>query len=86
MFLDLSEKGFRFEDVFIIYIGDDVTDEDAFMEINEELGDYLGVGFLVLSLFKVSVVKFSLCDLGEVLWFFIRFREFGDAGTIKTLF
>jgi trehalose 6-phosphate phosphatase len=82
---DLSEKGFRPEDVFTIYIGDDVTDEDAFMEINEELGDHLGVGLLVSSSPKVSAAKFSLRDSGEVLRFLTRLRELGDASTIKTL-
>jgi trehalose 6-phosphate phosphatase len=81
----LSEKGFRPEDVFTIYIGDDVTDEDAFMEINEELGDHLGVGLLVSSSPKVSAAKFSLRDSGEVLRFLTRLRELGDASTIKTL-
>ena len=82
---NLREKGFATEDVFTIYIGDDVTDEDAFMEINEELGDHLGVGLLVASAPKVTAAKFSLQNCGEVLRFLRMLRELGDKGELKTL-
>ena len=82
---NLKEKGFAPEDVFTIYVGDDVTDEDAFMEINEELGDHLGVGVLVSSAPKVSAAKFSLRNCDEVLDFLRMVRELGEQGEIKTL-
>ena len=82
---NLKERGFAPEDVFTIYIGDDVTDEDAFMEINEELGDHLGVGLLVSSAPKVSAAKFSLRNCDEVLQFLRMVRELGEQGEIKTL-
>ena len=68
-----------------IYIGDDVTDEDAFMEINEELKDELGVGILVSSAPKVSAAKFSLRETSEVLKFLTKLHELGDKGEIRTL-
>ena len=82
---ELAEKGFKSEDVFTIYIGDDVTDEDAFMEINEELGDALGAGFLVASAPKVTAAQFSLHDCSEVLKFLTLVGELAVSGDIKTL-
>jgi len=82
---ELAEKGFASEDVFTIYIGDDVTDEDAFMEINEELGEELGAGVLVAAAPKVTAARFSLHDCSEVLAFLTRVNELALSGRIKTL-
>ena len=82
---DLASKGFSADEVFTIYIGDDVTDEDAFMEINDELGDHLGVGVLVSHAPKVSAAKFSLRSPDEVLQFLTKLHELGDAGEFKML-
>ena len=77
---DLAKKGFGSEEVFTVYVGDDVTDEDAFMEINEKLGDHLGVGVLVSHAPKVSAAKFSLRNTPEVLQFLTTLSELADAG------
>lgn len=82
---DLAKKGFGSEEVFTVYVGDDVTDEDAFMEINEKLGDHLGVGVLVSHAPKVSAAKFSLRNTSEVLQFLTTLSELADAGEVKTL-
>merc|ERR1712159_928718 len=63
---ELEGQGFTSDQVYTIYIGDDVTDEDAFMEINEEL--------------KVSAAKFSLRETSEVLKFLTKLHELGDKG------
>jgi len=82
---ELEGQGFTSDQVYTIYIGDDVTDEDAFMEINEELKDELGVGILVSSAPKVSAAKFSLRETSEVLKFLTKLHELGDKGEIRTL-
>jgi trehalose-phosphatase len=63
----LRELGLDRPDVVPVYIGDDVTDEDAFAEITER-----GIGIVVTDLPRPTAGRFSLQDTFEVRAFLQR--------------
>ncbi len=60
-------------DILPLYIGDDVTDEDAFDAIADR-----GIGILVSDRPRSTAAKFQLRDPGEVCRFLERVAELGD--------
>jgi len=61
-------------DVFTIYLGDDVSDEDAFQTLADR---GLGAGVLVASRCKPTAARFTLQSPSEVLDFLTRLRDLG---------
>ena len=57
----LKTLGLDGDDVLALYIGDDVTDEDAFLELRDS-----GVGIVVKGAARPSWASFSLADTDEV--------------------
>ncbi len=56
------------EEVCTIYIGDDVTDEDAFHALVEEAGRMRGIGIVVTDEDKVTGAKYSLRWVRPSVW------------------
>ena len=72
----LDALGLGGDDVAPLYLGDDVTDEDAFAALAEHAG---GLGVLVSEQPKPSAASFSVRDPGEVHDFLARLVEYLDA-------
>jgi alpha,alpha-trehalase len=62
-------------DVTPLYVGDDVTDEDAFRALHER-----GIGILVTELPRASAARYSLQDPREVRELLDRVAALGDGG------
>jgi len=71
----LEELGLdKREDVIPLYIGDDVTDEDAFMALTER-----GLGILVENRGQDTAATYSLKNVYQVRKFFERIIEMYSA-------
>jgi alpha,alpha-trehalase len=72
----LDALGLARPDVLPIYIGDDVTDEDAFRALRDH-----GVGVLVSDLPRPTAARYSLQDVREVRELLDRLAALGREGT-----
>lgn len=68
----LKAIGLDWKDVFVIYLGDDTTDEDAFRIVRTR-----GIGILVAKEPRVSSADFYLTTPSEVMKFFERVIHIG---------
>jgi alpha,alpha-trehalase len=57
-------------DVLPVYIGDDITDEDAFRELSDR-----GIGIIVRDESRHTAARYALDDTGEVKPFLEFLRE-----------
>lgn len=64
------------DDVCTIYIGDDVTDEDAFEVFAEEKEDIFGLGIVVTDENKITGAEYSLRNPTEVADFLLLISEY----------
>lgn len=64
------------DDVCTIYIGDDVTDEDAFEVFSEESSEIFGLGIVVTDENKVTGAEYSLQNPSEVADFLLLISDF----------
>ena len=69
----LRELGLDHEDVVPIYLGDDLTDEDAFREIRS-----IGIGIVVAPGGRKTIARYALADPSEVREFLTRVADFLD--------
>lgn len=69
-------------DVCTIYIGDDVTDEDAFEVFSEEKEEVSGLGIVVTDENKVTGAEYSLRNPTEVADFLLLISDYIENGRI----
>lgn len=67
-----SELGLDGEEVVPLYIGDDVTDEDAFRELKGQ-----GIGILVTDVPRDTAAEYALQNVDEVRLFLNKLAEYG---------
>lgn len=63
----MEELGLRAAGAVPVYLGDDLTDEDAFLALRE-----IGIGVLVADAPRATGARFGLADTGEVREFLAR--------------